>query len=204
MSAHPVSADCTGPHRQHGAALVISLVLLIVMSLMAVSALSGSRLGERAAGNAQQKAIAFEVAESAIAAGFDIDELVAALDTLPAQPVDRPDAVDRATIAAAIGAGFDQRRPERGGRELASIDVDARLSIQYCGETPLTRGSSLNANEAGMQMVGLLFDVNGVATIPGSATRADHVQRGSLLRPRSGRLGGCTTRGAPAPAAAGR
>jgi len=192
-----MKAALCGPVHQRGAALLISLVLLIVMSLTAVSALSGSRLGERVAGNAQQKAIAFEVAESAITAGFDIDELVEVLNQIPALPVDRPDASPRTEIGTALSAGLDQRRTDRAGTEQGSVDILADVSIQYCGETPLTLGSSLNANESGLQLVGLLFDVNGVATIAGSATRADHVQRGSLVRPRSGRLGGCTARGAP-------
>lgn len=184
---------------ERGVALVISMVLLISMSLLAVSTLSGSRLNERAADNAQQKAIAFEVAESAIESGFVLDELVAALDEIPLDQFDTPDARPRPGLSAGLGVGFDQRRTTRGGTDALSVDIEADVSIQYCGETPLPDGSSLSADESDTQLVGLLFDVNGVATVANSATRADHVQRGSLVRPRSGRRGGCVTRGVDAP-----
>jgi len=180
-------------------ALVISLVLLIAMSLLAVSTLSGSRLGERAAANAQQKAIAFEVAESAIAAGFTLDQVNAALDEIGAGTGAIPLPSERTALGPALSVDFDQRRTGRDGTALDSANIEASVTIGYCGESPLTVGSSLNADESGMQMVALLFDVNGVATVNGSATRADHVQRGSRTAPRTHRAGGCTARGVAAP-----
>lgn len=58
------------PHRvQTGAALVISLVVLLIMTLFGVSAMRSTALEERMASNAREQERAFEAAESALRGG---------------------------------------------------------------------------------------------------------------------------------------
>ncbi len=63
--AHPLPAR---GRQQRGAALVVGLVLLLVMTLLGVTGISGNTLDLVMAGNTQHSQDAFEAAESAIQA----------------------------------------------------------------------------------------------------------------------------------------
>lgn len=58
-----------GPARQQGVALVVALIFLLLMNILAVTALGITTLEERMAGNMSDKNIAFQSAESALTAG---------------------------------------------------------------------------------------------------------------------------------------
>lgn len=55
-----------GPRRERGAALVISLILLLVMTLLGVVSLRTTALEEKMAANARDRQIAFGAAEAAL------------------------------------------------------------------------------------------------------------------------------------------
>ena len=61
--------------KQHGVALVITLLLLIVLTILGVASMSGSLMQERMAGNVNLQTLAFEAASSGVSAslefGFD-------------------------------------------------------------------------------------------------------------------------------------
>ena len=59
----------SSPARQHGAALIISLIFLVLLTLIAVSAMQGTILQERMAGNTRNQMLAFQAAEAALSAG---------------------------------------------------------------------------------------------------------------------------------------
>lgn len=54
------------PKRQHGAVLVVSLVILLVLTLLGISSMQGSGLQEKMAGNLHDMNIAFQRAEGAL------------------------------------------------------------------------------------------------------------------------------------------
>ena len=55
------------PHgRQRGAVLIVSLVMLLVITLIAVSSMQGTVLEEKMAGNTKDRNLAFQTTESAI------------------------------------------------------------------------------------------------------------------------------------------
>ena len=177
--------------RQQGVALAISLVLLVAMTILGVATLSNTRLNEKITGNAQQKAISFEVAESAIYSAWSVDALMDIVEQIPVAQYNDPDPIEPAGLAASLSADLDQKNDDN----VNVVDVDVELTIQYCGESVLPDGSNLSADESDVQLVGLLFDVNGVAEIDNTNTRADHVQRGALVRPKTGRTGDCVIPG---------
>ena len=55
--------------RQRGAVLVVSLLLLLVMTMLALGASQATRMEERMAGNARDRDIAFQSAEAGLRAG---------------------------------------------------------------------------------------------------------------------------------------
>lgn len=73
------------PVHQKGAALIVSLLILLVMTVLGVSAMSTSVLQERMANNHHQRQVAFQAAEAALRAaeGFLVTNItsVAALRT---------------------------------------------------------------------------------------------------------------------------
>jgi len=64
---------------QQGSALIISLVILIVMTLIGITGIGTSSLEEKMAGNTRDRALAFQAAEAALRDGetYYDDEIVA-------------------------------------------------------------------------------------------------------------------------------
>ena len=66
----------SGVKYQNGAALIISLMMLIVMTILAVNAITTTTMQEKMAGNIRNKHISFQAAEAALRAGEDIAQAV--------------------------------------------------------------------------------------------------------------------------------
>ncbi len=69
----------SGRHRQTGAVLAVSLILLLVVTLIAVSSMQGTMLEEKMAGNTLDRNLAFQSAESAAREAENAVEAVASL-----------------------------------------------------------------------------------------------------------------------------
>ena len=175
----------TRPVRERGVALVLALVLLIATSVLAVATLSGTRLGETMASNAQNKAIAFEVAESGIdAAWTDRPALATALGSTPGNDPD-PSELDALTLG--LTDGYDQRHDGD-----VVLDLNGDLSVQFCGETASISGSDMNANlDDPGGSISVVFDIVSAVDSTGAVARARHVQRGAMNGPKLGRTGAC-------------
>lgn len=71
--------EFTAPARQSGAAMVIALIMLLVLTLLATASARMTLLEERMTGNTQDRNVAFQVAEAALRQGEGIVQLA----TLP-------------------------------------------------------------------------------------------------------------------------
>lgn len=60
------SCSALETNRQQGAALIVSLILLLVMTLIGVASMRGTTLEERMAGNMRDRSIAFEAGEAGL------------------------------------------------------------------------------------------------------------------------------------------
>ena len=60
------SMNVKSPHRQRGVVLVVSLIMLLVVTLLAVSSMQGTVLEEKMAGNSKDRNLAFQTTESAV------------------------------------------------------------------------------------------------------------------------------------------
>lgn len=67
-------------HSQRGAALIMALMFLTILTILGVTAMSGASLEEKMAGNLKEQTVAFEAAETAVTAG---ETIVAALTEMP-------------------------------------------------------------------------------------------------------------------------
>ena len=59
--------------RERGAVLIVAMILLVVLTLLGVSAMNTSQLEERMASNSQESARAFESAETGLSMAFASD-----------------------------------------------------------------------------------------------------------------------------------
>lgn len=182
--SNAIRKGCMPSHHQQGVALVISLVLLVTMTILGVATLSGTRLNEKRIANAQQKSITFEVAESAIASVWDYPYLTSAITSNTAGTGDDPAAVMSVDADTGTLTDFDQLHDGKG------VNIEGTLSVQYCGET-VPMGSNQSADESDVQLVFMLIDVNSIAQVANTSTRADHVQRGAVTSVKTNRSGNC-------------
>jgi type IV pilus assembly protein PilX len=73
---HHVTPSTIGPHKQQGIVLFVSLVLLLLLTIISVSAVQTTSLEERMSRNARDEALAFQAAESALRDAEDFIETV--------------------------------------------------------------------------------------------------------------------------------
>ena len=178
--------------KEQGVVLVISLIIQLALTVLGVASLAGPRLNEMAASNTQQKATAFEAAESAITYGWSIDYLILALRSSVPGEFNNPTPISPAGLETILSSSLDQRHADI---DRLTVDITATVTVQYCGETARPPGSGLSADETDIGMAGLQFDVSGRAAIEGSAAVAENVQRGVIVRPSTGRTGNCASPG---------
>ena len=72
------------PRQEHGTALVMALLMLLVLTLMGVATMNTTTLEEKMASNARERNLAFQAAESALRAGEDYILTVSTLPTFTA------------------------------------------------------------------------------------------------------------------------
>ena len=66
---HPLSQQPGQAARQRGATLVVALIILVVLTLLGVTAMQGATMQERMAGNVRDVNIAFQATEAALREG---------------------------------------------------------------------------------------------------------------------------------------
>lgn len=92
------------PNRQSGAALIVGLVLLMVLTVLAISTMRTATLETAMAGNAQYRQKAVEAAQAGIADVMaDIDDGILNLDPVPAPINLAPVAVIEQTSGDQVG-----------------------------------------------------------------------------------------------------
>ena len=71
MQAYQAIPAAGRPQRQRGATLVVALIILVVLTLLGVTAMQGATMQERMAGNVRDVNVAFQAAEAALRDGED-------------------------------------------------------------------------------------------------------------------------------------
>lgn len=174
--------------KQSGAALAISLILLVAMTILGVATLNMTRIAERVSSNAQQKAIVFETAESvlnSISAADDFQDRLQASRTSNLEP----DPVVQTQATTVLNSTLDQEN--FFGK---SVDVTAEAEIQFCAEKA-NSGSEMNADESENGPIGVQFDVRATSLIANSNAKANHVRRVSIDGVQFYSVGKCVTPG---------
>lgn len=151
-----------GRKKQQGAALVMALLILLIMTVLGVSALSTSSLDMRIVGNLKERVTAYHVAESAL-------EL-----TLRKIDTDGVAAYEQA-ILADNKTNSDSSLAQTN--ETIWANTTAGISIENTGEGGFAFGSSVPKFKT------MRFAVTGTAKRTGSNTQAVHQRGIELLIP---------------------
>jgi type IV pilus assembly protein PilX len=152
-------------HRQQGTILVISMVMLLPLTLIGVSAMRGTLLEERMAGNMKEQYRSFQIAELALRQG-EIEILGIAPNMGLARTECAPDFVE--TLE---NDDFDDVVPEDA--ELNSNEVLVRRHFRYCGawreyrDPQGAKATSDAGGKAGLHLA--YYTLMGVGDIPENA-----------------------------------
>lgn len=182
------SRSQTGPRSQTGAALVTSLLILLVLTVIGITAMQMTRMQERMAGNTRDLNMAFQGAEAAVRNGEDLvraqpskpDNCIA----LPCefwQPavsiVANPETRDKtwwSTYADEYEASGDHDNPTR---EMSELSIDPRFIVQYITRVP----DSLTIGEGGGAPPGRdFYQVTGYSR--GASDQANTVVQSTFAR----------------------
>lgn len=176
--------------KQQGAALAISLILLVAMTILGVATLNGTRLAEKVSSNAQQKAIVYETAESVLNAVHGDILLQDRLHESRMVSLFDPPPVPQDVESAAIAKELDQTNALG-----TSVDVNAEAEIQFCLERPREGNELGDDQDAPPASIGIQYDIRAVSTIDNSRARAEHVLRIETGGPQRNSTGNCVTPG---------
>lgn len=160
MKLHP-----TLPVRQRGAILIVSLLLLLVMTVLALTASQTTRLQERMAGNARDMDLAFQAAEAGLrAAEVSIDTVAesngrkgiptCAEITADCQVADRP--LEPTNLDTADETWWDENSisyGDPGVKEFANLKTDPNYHIEVWTEV----GDTLTEGQRLGQKTGITF-----------------------------------------------
>lgn len=141
-------------HKQRGGALMISLVMIFMMSLMGISAMRSATLEKRMATNSVQKATTLQAAESATEIALGNTD----------------------TLAGAFTAQGTPYGPQISLNTNTSLSIDA--AVHFVG-----MGAAINNSIGSGGFSALRFEATGNASIPSVQARSSIVQGAYRLAP---------------------
>ncbi len=146
--------------KQQGVVLVVGLLMLLIITIVGVTAMSDTTMNERMTANHQFQTLSFQAAESAIHDNFNVPSVVPSVM-----------AVNWFVDPAPTNYNVDIKSG-------SPIAVQADASIQFCGEE-LPMGSGFCNGLAGGCDIDQVFDVRGEGQVSALGTQEQHLRRGS-------------------------
>ncbi|MDJ0806798.1 MAG: pilus assembly protein [Gammaproteobacteria bacterium] len=143
----------SGPRTQQGAVLIVSLIILLVMTLIGLSAMRSTTLEERMAGNARNEESAFQAGEAALRDGEDMiqnfspEPIPTADGTSDVWILDAPDPDTTNAIAWWNEPGRDKAWWDANGKAYSGSLTDLGSSPRYIAEAAEFIGDSLNVGQ---------------------------------------------------------
>ncbi|KEF29702.1 MAG: PilX protein [Gammaproteobacteria bacterium] len=137
-----------GQSKQRGAALIISLIVLLVLTLIGVAGMNTSVMQERMAVNAQNSNRTFQAAESTVSALTNklyANDLTLLRESMQDQN-NQSSVISVTTLDSANG-------------------ITGSYQARYLGEIIITSGSSMNADESSSDLKGYRYELIGEATM---------------------------------------
>ena len=134
-----------GRPRERGAVLIVALVLLVALTLLGVSTMNTTQLGEKMASNSQRMTHAFQAAETALSQAFN----------------------NNAAWAGAFGDGFNQARAQFADAADGAEYTAEFISWSQPPVGSLYSSTTFQAGHFNFRTVGSTSDEGAVAVING-------------------------------------
>ncbi len=149
--------------QQRGFVLVVGLLMLLVITIVGVTAMSGTTSNERMTANNQFQTLSFQAAESAIHDVFNPTAVTPSINAYTAT-----------TPPGSLAASTNYDVNVSGGNNVA---VTADSDIQFCGEEQSVGFQYCN----GLDPCNLdrVYDVEGTGTVATLGTQERHLRRGA-------------------------
>ncbi|MBY6073342.1 PilX protein [Marinobacter salsuginis] len=141
--------------RQRGAALIVSLIVLLVLTLIGVAGMNTSVMQERMAVNSQNANRAFQAAESTVSALTN--QLYANDLTLLRESMQNASEESSVVTVSTLDSGNG---------------ITGSYQARFLGEIIITSGSSMNADESSNQLKGYRYELIGEATMANTGAEA--------------------------------
>ena len=151
------------PNKQKGVTLVIGLLMLLVITIVGVTAMSGTTSNERMTSNHQFQSLSFQAAESAIHDSFNVPSVAPAL--LDANWTTSP---------PAINYNVDLHSGNTG-----AVGVAAQANIQFCGEISPPQ-SDITSSPSGNPRY-QVYDIRGSGDVAQLGSMETHMRRGGRI-----------------------
>ncbi len=121
------------PNKQGGAALIVSLLILLVMTIIGVTAMQTNILEEKMAGNDRDRSLSLQAAEAALRAGEDTIEAIVS----PAAAFDGTTAglyPEDSNVDVFADATWTAGNSIEYGTAIANVGTQPRYIIELIGE----------------------------------------------------------------------
>jgi type IV pilus assembly protein PilX len=155
-------------NRQQGIVLIVSLLILLVLSIIGISAISNTGMEERMSSNFQQEMVAFQASESAITKTIDAGNPGGAGANSNPFYVEASDPLVTA-VNAGVGATTTTVTHDMDPLNTTPATVQTTATISYQGSSQLCPGY-------GVGISCLKFEVSTDTSIGGTGTGPSHVQ----------------------------
>lgn len=164
---------------QSGSVLIISLLFLLVLTLIGVSAMQSTSLEEKMAGNARGGTLAFQAAEAALrngetwVMGIDLYSPPTPVSTCASAPcelweAEQPDGHPE-TQAMAWWQNTGREYGTAGTQEFTALASDPHFLVEYLRYDPA--GSVIDANERARQIGPHFYRVSAAGFGPQTSTQ---------------------------------
>ncbi|WP_456379504.1 PilX N-terminal domain-containing pilus assembly protein [Thiolapillus sp.] len=153
-------------HRQKGVALVVSLILLVVITLLSVTAMRSANLDTKIAINHQHKQLAFQAAENALTKLTSLDMTDAAMDDLQL-----PGNIDDAPQTTLLWY------QQSGAND--TPDLAANLIMDYIEQSA---PGKFKFSGFGLNIITHVYQADGTGTVSGTNAQVRNRMHVALLR----------------------
>jgi len=128
--------------RQRGAALVVSLIILLIMTLIGISSMQGTNMDEKMVGNMRDREIALQAAEAALREGEETDTAISTFTNATGAGGYYAMEASIDPFASATWSSANSKAYAGTLHAAPSIQVAAapRYILQYRGELPFDAG----------------------------------------------------------------
>ena len=159
MKAYRVKHATHG--KQKGVALIISLILLTVITMLSLTAMRSANLDTRISVNHQHKQFAFQAAENALAK----------LTRVPPRSVPKPGTIDADAVAT---ANFYQENSIGNSPDI-SADLTMDMTVQ-------SKPGQYKFSGYGLNLITIVYQADAVGNVDNTSTTAHNRMEVALLR----------------------